>query len=141
MILGKGKMLPQCLVQIIDEYVAEFDQLESLPEIAAVQRLAIKSNYFLIRLATRVIGVPLSVILEIIHREEFNERYLVHILVNTALLTDFNTCLMLGMNENCATSSLFWLFIIREPNLYFGPYARIFEKSLLFKLLNFVTSG
>ncbi len=134
-------MLPQVLIDLIDEYVAEFDQLESLPEITAIQQLAIKSNHFIIRLATQILGIPLAVIMEIIHREEFSETYLVHILVNSALLADFNTCLMLAMNENYATSSLFWLFIVREPNLYFGPYAKIFEQSLLYKLVNFVTSG
>jgi hypothetical protein len=134
-------MIPQVLIDLIDEYVAEFDQLESLPEIKAIKRLAIKSNDFIIRLATQILGIPVAVIMEIIHREEFSETYLVHILVNTALLADFNTCLMLAMNENYATSSLFWLFIVREPNLYFGPYAKIFEQSLLYKLVNFVTSG
>jgi len=134
-------MIPQVLIDLIDEYVAEFDQLESLPEIKAIKRLAIKSNDFIIRLATQILGIPVAVIMEIIHREEFSETYLVHILVNSALLADFNTCLMLAMNENYATSSLFWLFIVREPNLYFGPYAKIFEQSLLYKLVNFVTSG
>ena len=134
-------MLPDCLVKIVEEYIAEIHQLESLPEVSSITRLIQKSNHFLTRVSTMVLGVPHSVILEIVHREEFNEPYFLQIVMNPFLLADFNTCLMFSMENNYATSSLFWLFIAREPSIYFGPYAKLFENSLLFKLLNFVVTG
>ncbi len=134
-------MLPTVLCDIIEEYIAQIDQLESLPEVNAILKLAQKSDKFLVRVATVIIGIPQAVITEIIHCAEFNEPYLLEIIINPILVTNLNTCLMFAMKHDYATSSLFWLFIVREPNLYFGPYTAIFENSLLFKILNFVTMG
>ena len=133
-------MLPEVLLEIIDEYVAEFSVLESLPEIKAIRTLVIKSNNALTRIATRVIRIPVAVLMEIIFRDDFDVPYVTEIQINQQLIDDFNKVLMYAMVGNFATSSLFWLMIQRDPSLYHGPYAVLFENSLLFKLINLVTS-
>ena len=134
-------MLPECLINIIDEYLAEIGQLESLPELLAIRKLAQTSDNFLVGLATGPLLIPTAVMVEIVYLQQFHEPYFIETVLNTVLLEKFNTCLICAMNTNLATSSLFWLFLNREPNLYFGPYSVIFESSVLFKMLNIVTSG
>ena len=133
-------MLPEVLLEIIDEYVAEFSVLESLPEIKAIRTLVIKSNNALTRIATRGVRIPVAILMEIIFRDDFDVPYVTEIHINQQLISDFDKVLMYAMAGNFATSSLFWLMIQREPSLYHGPYAVLFENSLLFKLINLVTS-
>ena len=133
-------MLPVEIENLIHEYALEMGDLESLPEIRAVFQLANKSNRTLIAIGNKHFGVPLPVLMEIHLREDFSEPLFVAFELTPAAISDFDEIVSLCVVRNWATSSLFWLFILREPNLYHGPYTRIFEESLLFKLLNVITS-
>ena len=134
------QMLPVPIENLIHEYALEMGNLESLPDIQAVVELANKSNSTLILIGNRHFGVPLPVLMEIHLREDFSEPLFVDFVLTPAAINDFDEIVSICVSRNWATSSLFWLFIIREPNLYHGPYTRIFEESLLFKLLNVITS-
>ena len=129
-------MLPKDLASIVEDYIADIHQLENLPEVRSVRRLALKSDRFLIHNANVLFEVPTHVLIEIVHLEQHHSTFF----VDTDIVNKLHHLLVLAMNTNMATSSLFWLFIIREPNLYFGAYSTVFESSLLFKLLNIVTS-
>ena len=133
-------MLPVPIENLIHEYALAMGDLESLPEIRSVKELVNKSNRTLIAIANKHFGIPLPILMEIHLREDFNEPLFVEFMMTPEAVSDFDETVSLCVLRNWATSSLFWLFIIREPNLYHGPYARIFEESLLFKLLNVITS-
>ena len=133
-------MFPVEIENLIHEYALDMGNLESLPEISAVKELVNKSNRTLIAIANKHFGIPLPILMEIHLREDFNEPIFVDFMMTPEAVSDFDETVSLCVLRNWATSSLFWLFIIREPNLYHGPYARIFEESLLFKLLNVITS-
>ena len=133
-------MLPVPIENLIHEYALAMGDLESLPEIRSVKELVNKSNRTLIAIANKHFGIPLPILMEIHLREDFNEPLFVDFMMTPEAVSDFDETVSLCVLRNWATSSLFWLFIIREPNLYHGPYARIFEESLLFKLLNVITS-
>ena len=133
-------MFPVEIENLINEYALSMGNLESLPEISAVKELVNKSNRTLIAIANKHFGIPLPILMEIHLREDFNEPIFVDFMMTPEAVSDFDETVSLCVLRNWATSSLFWLFIIREPNLYHGPYARIFEESLLFKLLNVITS-
>ena len=133
-------MLPVPIENLIHEYALEMGNLESLPEIRAVEELANKSNRTLIAIGNKHFGIPLPVLMEIHLREDFNEPLFVDFILTPQAVNDLDETVALCVLRNWATSSLFWLFILREPNLYHGPYTRIFEESLLFKLLNVITS-
>ena len=129
-------MLPKVLCDLVEEYIAEIHTLENLPRLSSVKKLALRSDHFLIHNATVIFQVPTHILIEIVHLQSFHQTFFVDVEhVNT-----FHNLLVLAMNNDVATSSLFWLYIVREPNLYFGAYSNIFETSLLFKLLNIVTS-
>ncbi len=129
-------MLPKNLANIVEEYIADIHQLENLPEVRSVRRLALRSDRFLIHNATVIFDVAAHALIEIVHLDSNHSTFF----VDGALVSKFHNLLVLAMNNDMATSSLFWLFIIREPNLYFGAFSNIFESSLLFKLLNIVTA-
>ncbi len=133
-------MLPVEVENLIHEYALAMGDLESLPELRSVKELVNKSNRTLIAIANKHFGIPLPILMEIHLREDFNEPIFVDFMVTPEAVSDFDETVSLCVLRNWATSSLFWLFMIREPNLYHGPYARIFEESLLFKLLNVITS-
>ena len=133
-------MLPMDVENLIHEYAKEMGDLESLPEPRAIIELANKSNRTLIAIAHNHFGIPLHVLMEIHLREDFNEPIFVDFHLSPAAINDFDETVSLCILRNWATSSLFWLFILREPSIYHGPYAQIFEQSLLFKLLNVITS-
>ena len=133
-------MLPIEVENVIHEYALAMGDLESLPELRSVKELVNKSNRTLIAIANKHFGIPLPILMEIHLREDFNEPIFVDFVMSPEAVSDFDETVSLCVLRNWATSSLFWLFIIREPNLYHGPYARIFEESLLFKLLNVITS-
>ena len=132
-------MLPQDVLDIIETYVTQFDMLESLPEIASIQKLVTKSNHSLIMIATQLVGIPLALVMEIALTDS-SIPFLVDIDISRVLSLELNQTIMFSMNANFATSSLFWLFILREPNIYHGPYSALFENSLLFKMVNLITA-
>ena len=134
-------MLPQVILDIIDDYVQAFDLVESLPSIRAIRGVILKSNGNLIRIATHVLQIPMPVMMEIVLQEEFNTEYIRMIISNPELIMKFDDVITISMMSHFATPALFWLFVQKTPTLYFGPYAVMFEQSLLFKLINIITSA
>ena len=132
-------MLPVDLEHIVFDYVDELTVLESLPDILAVRKLVVRSNNALIRICTRLANIPMIVILELFLRDDSDIPYLREFVMTAEILIKINSSLLFAMNTEFSCSSLFWLFIRREPNIYHGPYTRLYEDSLLFKLLNLVT--
>lgn len=131
-------MLPDCIETIIFDYVNELSVLESLPDILAVRKLVVRSNHALIRICTRLANIPMMVILELFLRDDITIPYLREFVMTAEILIKINSSLIFAMNTEFSCSSVFWLFIRREPNIYHGPYTPLFEDSLLFKLLNLV---
>jgi len=125
---------------LIDEYAEQMGDVESLPEIVSISELAKKSNRSLVAIANRKYNIPLPVLMEIHLRENFDEPVFVNFELTPECINDLDEIVSYSVLRDWPTSSLFWLFIIREPNLYHGPYTQIFENSLLFKLLNIITS-
>ena len=124
-------MIPQDVQQIIESYVTQIGSLECLPEISNVHALIQKSDNSLISIACNLVGIP---------RVFFAELKRFGFSVNQfgftpAMLVDITHTLNIGIRSHYSTSSVFWLFVTREPNLYHGPYAVLFENSLFFKLL------
>ena len=134
-------MLPQVILDIIDDYVQAFDLVESLPSIRAIRGVILKSNGNLIRIATHVLQIPMPVMMEIVLQEEFNTEYIRMIISNPELIMKFDDVITISMMSHFATPALFWLFVQKTPTLYFGPYGVMFEQSLLFKLINIITNG
>ena len=130
------KMLPPELLNIIDQYVEAFDICESLPKISAIRRLILKSNQNLMKIATRFLGIPPQIMMLIIQIDDTT-----HTDINHALIFELDDCITTSLMTHFATPSLFWLFIEKQPTLYFGPYAVMFEQSLLFKLISVITSA
>jgi len=133
-------MLPLEIESLIHEYALAMGNLESLPEVSAVKELVNKSNRTIIAIANKHFGIPLPILMEIHLREDFNEPLFVDFLMTPEAVSDLDETVSLCVLRNWATSSLFWLFILREPNIYHGPYTKLFEESLLFKMLNVITS-
>ena len=129
--------LPQVIVDIIEEYCVELHQLESLPEISAVRKLVHRSNLFLANVCTRMLGIPLTLLRDI---QSLNDAEYLGGLFNI-FREDFNTALMFAMQSDYNASSLFWLFIQRDPNLYFGPYMKLFDNSLFQKFVQVITQA
>ena len=134
-------MLPQVILDIIDDYVQAFDLVESLPSIRAIRGVILKSNGNLIRIATHVLQIPMPVMMEIVLQEEFNTEYIRMIISNPELIMKFDDVITISMMSHFATPALFWLFVQKTPTLYFGPYGVMFEQSLLFKLINIITNA
>ena len=133
-------MLPVELENLINDYANQMADLESLPEPKAVFDLIQKSNRSLIQVGTSHYNIPLPVLMEIHLRNDFRVPLILNFQFTPESIQDLDDALGLCALHDWATSSVFWLFIQREPNLYHGPYSRLFEESLLFKLLNVVTS-
>ena len=133
-------MLPICIEKLIHDYAQEMANLESLPEITAVFDLVQKSNRSLVAIGNRHYNIPLPVMMEIHLRDDFRLPLFVNFQFTPQAIQDLDDTLAMCVLRDWATSSVFWLFIRRDPSLYHGPYAKIFEDSLLFKLLNVVTS-
>ena len=133
-------MLPVELENLIHDYANQMADLESLPEPKAVFDLIQKSNRSLIQVGTSHYNIPLPVLMEIHLRNDFRVPLIVNFQFTPESIQDLDDTLGLCALHDWATSSVFWLFIQRQPNLYHGPYSRLFEESLLFKLLNVVTS-
>ena len=133
-------MLPLEIEELIQDYANQMANLESLPELKAIFDLIQKSNQSLVEVGTSHYNIPLPVLMEIHLRDDFMVPLVVNFQFTPQAVQDLDDTLGLCVIHDWATSSVFWLFIQREPNLYHGPYAALFEDSLLFKLLNVVTS-
>ena len=133
-------MLPIELEEMIQDYAKQMGDLESLPEINAVFELVQKSNRSLVSIGNYHFNIPLPVMIEIHLRDDFSLPLVVNFQFTPQAVQDLNDTLSMCVFQDWATSAVFWLFIQRDPNLYHGPYAQLFEESLLFKLLNVVTS-
>ena len=132
--------LPLEIENLIHQYAVELGNAENLPEPRAVRELIRKSNRALISVGHSHFNIPLPVLMEIHLREDLLRPLFVTFDLSPGALIDMDNLLSYCMHHDFATSSVFWLFILREPNIYHGPYSRLFEMSLLHKLLNFVTS-
>ena len=84
-----------------------------------------------------MLGVPLTLLRDI---QSLNDAQRLGPLINI-FREDFNTALMFAMQSDYNTSSLFWLFIQRDPNLYFGPYMKLFDNSLFQKFVQVITQA
>ena len=133
-------MLPLEIENLIHEYAIELSNAESLPELRAIRELIRKSNRSLITVGNSHFNIPLPVLMEIHLREDLLRPLFVTFDLSPGAISDMDNLLNYCMHHDYATSSVFWLFILRNPNIYHGPYIRLFEQSLLHKLLNFVTS-
>ena len=133
-------MLPVDIENIIHDYARQMGVLENLPKLTAIYDLIQKSNRSLVAIGTQYYNIPLPVLMELHLRDEFRLPFLVNFQITAANVQDLDNTLSFCVLRDWATSSVFWLFIQRDPNLYFGAYARMFQDSLLYKLLNAVTS-
>ena len=133
-------MLPLEIETIIHEYAEEMSYFESLPEPRAIQELVRKSDRAIITFGEVHFGIPPAVLMEIHLRNEWDVPLFIEFVINEPAINDFDNLLSLCMHRDFATSSVFWLFILRDPSIYHGPFSTIFESSLLFKLLNVITS-
>ena len=133
-------MLPLEIENLIHEYAIEMSNIESLPNLRAVRELIRKSNRTLITVGDSYFNIPLPVLMEIHLREDLFRPLFVRFDLSPGAISDLDNLLNYCMHHDYATSSVFWLFIRREPSIYHGPYITLFENSLLHKLLNFVTS-
>ena len=133
-------MLPTAIINLITDYRESFDLIENLPTIASVQRLKELSDKNISRIAQRLFGMPVGIFDDILGRPCLAGLLVRSIVPHRVLAADMDSILMISIQQYWATSSLFWLFISKVPNIYFGPYARIFESSLLFRMISFTTS-
>ena len=133
-------MLPVELEELIQDYANQMGVLESLPELTAIFDLIQKSNRSLVSIGNHHFNIPMPVLMEIHLRDDFSLPLFVNFQFTPQAIQDLDDTLAMGMLRDWATSAVFWLFIHRDPTLYHGPYAKVFEDSLLFKLLNVVTS-
>ena len=132
--------LPKDLLDIVESYVDAFEIYESLPEVSAIRRLILDSNKNLMTIATSGLDIPISVMMQLILRDEFNPEYIELLEENNDLLRILDDVITTSMMTHYSTPALFWLFVQKTPNLYFGPYGVMFEQSLLFKLITVITS-
>ena len=133
-------MLPLEIVEIITDYRESFDLIENLPTLAAVRRLKQSSDKNIVRIAQRLFGMPRAIFDDLLGEPCLAGLLVRSIVPRRILAADMDAVLMISVQQTWATSSLFWLFISKAPNIYFGPYARIFETSLLFRIISFTTS-
>ena len=133
-------ILPKDLLDIVESYVDAFEIYESLPEVSAIRRLILDSNKNLMTIATSGLDIPISVMMQLILRDEFNPEYIELLEENNDLLRILDDVITTSMMTHYSTPALFWLFVQKTPNLYFGPYGVMFEQSLLFKLITVITS-
>ena len=122
-------MLPTDIEEIINSYVDKFHYWESLPSLKSVNKLISKSNHSLASCLVKNRFIPPHVMQGI---SSFSFAF---------LLTNYNHEIVEKSIGECLnycphTSSVFWLFIRSKPSIYHGPYARMFENSLLFHLIN-----
>ena len=126
---------PQVLLDLIDDYVQAFDLCESLPEVSAIRTLINKSNKNLCKVATQMLELPHQIMIDIsldLDHEIFR---------NDVIVSMLDDIVSISLMTNFSTPALFWLFVQKTPTLYFGPYGVLFEQSLLFKMINIITSA
>ena len=133
-------MLPVEIINIITDYRESFDLIENLPTLRAVQKLKERSDKNLVRIAQQMFGMPRGIFDDLLGEPCLAGIIVRSIVPHRILAADMDSVLIISIQQTWATSSLFWLFISKAPNIYFGPYARIFESSLLFRMMSFTTS-
>ena len=131
-------MLPE-LQNIILEYRNEMNELENLPEISAVQRVIDRSNRRLKKIATEVASIPVEVVDAMLSWEDITLHPEYQFLVSEFGRSVLDDVLTMTLATDYNTNIVFWLFILRTPTIYTGPFGAMFEKSLVFKIINLVT--
>ncbi len=131
-------MLPE-LSNIILEYRSEMNELENLPEISAVQRVINRSNRKLKKNAVEIASMPAEVIDALLSWEDITIHPEFEFLVSDFGREVLDDILTMTLATDYNTNAVFWLFILRTPTIYTGPFGAMFENSLVFKLINLVT--
>ena len=136
-------MLPTVLSNMIQQWAIDMGELESLPSLRSVRELIRKSDRSLFYVGVNSCNIPVSVLMEMHVRDtqNFDRIVLRPITFTPELIHSFDRLIIICILANWATGSVFWLFFIRNPSLYHGPYAPIFEESLLYRLFATVANS
>ena len=131
-------MIPE-LETLILEYRNEMDQLENLPEIAAVRRVIERSNRKLKKTAVEIANMPEEVVDALLSWEDITLHPEFQFLVSDFGREVLDDILTMTLATDYNTNAVFWLFILRKPTIYTGPFGVMFENSLVFRIINLVT--
>ena len=124
-------MLPKDILGIIDDYVNKFCVWDSLPSVRRIKKLITTSDTHLIQLVADFLFIPPHLFC----RTNFRYAFEMNPHTQEALDKALHFCM-----RNCwQTHAVFWMFLENGDCLYHGPYAKLFEESLFFQLLNLTT--
>ena len=133
-------MLCKDIENLITGFVDTFDDWESLPELKSVQRLVTKSDTNLLKLVCLALELPFPVLHSLMILDKKEQSFMIVLQMTPARYLALDSALAHSMDICWQTASVFWLFIAKPDNIYHGGYTNIFERSLLYQLLNIVTS-
>jgi len=120
--------LPIVCIDLIYYYLGLFTVAENRPKLSAIRRLIHRSDNFL---QNRVFQWFYN---------QYGTLFPLHpwLLLDSLLLQE----IMKAAVRDCRSSNyLIWLFITREPNLYFPPYSDLFNRSILSNMLKKIHNG
>ena len=86
-----------------------------------------------------VAGMPSEVVDALLSWEDITTHPEFYFLVSDFGRTVLDDIITITLATDYNTNAVFWLFILRTPNIYTGPFGAMFEKSLVFKIINLIT--
>ena len=125
-------MLPKVITDLIEEYVTLMNEYTDLPSKESIQKLVRNSDIFCLNCLTKVTRMETN---EPTHQHYFLQidRHITYYFTLTPLQKIRLSCLLEdGITIDPSTSSMVWVFLVKEPNLYDQPdYKRFLNRSLL----------
>jgi len=132
-------MLPDVILEIIDDYVSSMNFYSDLPRLKAVRRLMEKCDHFVLHQLGIVLGMPSGEVMRLRFRLEMKGEFTFYFHMSHTQRARLLHLLERSVEDNCHMAFLTWIFL--DQKLITIPrYKRLFRDGLFCRLMEYIVT-
>jgi len=134
-------MLPDCVIDIIDSYVAELDLYSNLPSKKAVKRLMDRCDSYVLQKLGFVLGMASNEVMRLRIRLEMRGEFVFYFHMSADQRMHMLNVLERSMKHIPCIANMTWIFLEKEPKLIrHEDYIQIFKDGLFCRMMEYLVT-
>ena len=132
-------MLPEVILDIIQEYVTSMEAYSDLPSLPAVRRLMDHCDRFVIQQLGGVLGMPTSEVHRLRCRLEMRGEFIFYFHMSVTQRFHMLEILQRSVETDRHISCMTWIYLEKEPKLIMIPrFKQLFRDGLFCRLMEYL---
>ena len=132
-------MLPEVILDIIQEYVTSMDEYTDLPPLLSVRRLMDRCDRFVIQQLGVVLGMPSNEVDRLRFRLEMRGEFVFYFHMSVTQRFHLLEVLQGACESDRHISCMTWIYVEKTPKLiHLEPYRKIFRDGLFCRLMEYL---